>query len=256
MRKRILYKIFLAGSTQLDRQRQIIKALVSEYNATSSLHNDSAPLFHVYTYENFDDVIDINTGQTAYNQFIQDEADIAVFILAGHIGDKTKTEFNVAYNSLKSSRNAPAVYVLIHNTEESSEVIYIRELLENNGDYYKKYSDDNDLEQKVYDMLSKYSARKASVRRRKRQLLSRRVFISFFVLFLVLGAWGAFVSVRNRQSEWAINNAKEALEDFKQHPNSVNSYMSLEKALEYLDKYNVEDNNIIKQEVESTLKRF
>ena len=233
---RTLYKIFLAGSTQLDRQRLIIKALVSEYNATSALHDDSASQFQVYTYENFDDVIDSNTGQTAYNTFIQKEADLAVFILAGYIGDKTRTEFDVAYNSLKSSRKAPAIYVLILNTEESEEVVKIRELLENNGDYYKKYSDDSDLEQKVQEMLSKYSSRKASETVQNKKRIVASIFKTVIVLILIIGAVAGYKLIRNIRTEKAINYANEALEYNEQHPYTPNSYTGLQDALELLKK--------------------
>jgi len=247
------YKIFLAGSTKLDSERQIIKAVVSEYNATVSLHNGSiADLYQVYTYENFDSVIDSNTGQTAYNLFIKNESDLAVFVLSGQIGEKTLKEFDVAYESLKSNRKAPALFVLSNNADNNEEVVRIRKCLEANGEYYSKYNDVDELKQKMRDMLSKFSARKKQEKNQK----IKKVFGGSFVILLIVGLMFGLWGIKKVEYNNAIKKAEQALEYYQQHPKTLPAYNKLKDALDLLEKNGVGSEEPVKQKIERQLKNM
>ena len=99
------YKIFLAGATILTQERDIVRSAVSKWNAKERLNgNPLNPRYVVFSYENFSGVIDSETGNKDYNDFIKNEADLVIFLLAERVGRKTREEFDIAYSELKTSK--------------------------------------------------------------------------------------------------------------------------------------------------------
>ena len=175
---------------------------------------------------------------------------MAIFVLCGKIGDKTLKEFDVAYNSLKSSRKAPAIFVLSNNADNNEEIIMIRQKLESNGEYYSKYNNDDELKQKVRDMLSKYSARKAL----EKKIIIKRGFRFCLIVLICIGLIFGLIGVKKIRYNNAIKTAEQALEYYQQHPKTLPAYNKLKEAKELLDKNGVEENEPVKQKVERQLK--
>ena len=132
--------IFVAGAKDLELQRLKLKALVNDMNA-DYLKNNQMIHINVHSYENFE-----NNNQNAYNHFIVNEADLAIFVLDGRIGEKTELEYLLAAENFRNS-GIPKVLVFVKKYDElTPDIAYINGLLKSNSDdYYTTYENDHDL---------------------------------------------------------------------------------------------------------------
>lgn len=132
--------IFVAGAKDLELQRLKLKALVNDMNA-DYLKSDRMIQINVQSYENFE-----NNNQKTYNEFIVNDADLAIFVLDGRIGEKTELEYLLATANLRKS-GVPKVVVFVKKySEVTPEIAYINGLLKaNSDDYYTTYENDHDL---------------------------------------------------------------------------------------------------------------
>lgn len=142
-------KIFIAGSKDLEQERNCIKLLANDLN---SIYNAKNCMVIILSFDDFND------DQKEYNNFIEQEADIAIFILDGRIGEYTQKEFLKATNSQKKE-NRPEVIIFLRNfTESSPEIGRIEGLIVAQlGDkYYVNYSNPDDLKAKARKRITQF----------------------------------------------------------------------------------------------------
>lgn len=188
---RFKFKIFLAGSTTLDNERSIVRNAITKWNATEELnHKRRAVNVTVYTYENFPNVIQADIGNEPYNKFIENEADLALFILSGTIGDKTELEFNIAYDGLHKSKKHPLLLVLSNSNVMDNRIISIKNKLAGDGKYYREYDRKEELDYIVSDELNKIIS---MLKKRERNVLLKKkikkigiIFVAILLLILLM----------------------------------------------------------------------
>ncbi|MBQ9187287.1 MAG: hypothetical protein IJ144_05630 [Prevotella sp.] len=142
-------KIFVAGSKNLVQERNYIKILANDLN---SVYNSSDVMITIHSYEHFND------KQDEYNRFIENDADMVIFILDGRIGEKTKEEFLKATEAL-NRESRPEVIVFLHDfTEETADIGRIQGLIHGRlGDkYYVDYSNLEDLRTKARERIVRF----------------------------------------------------------------------------------------------------
>ena len=225
------YDIFLAGSKSLDKQRNQIKAYMASRNATTKLNSSNEKecvLFSVYTYENFPAIIDDTLGkQSAYNTFIKEKADLAIFILDGVIGDKTQVEFQVAYNSLtQSSRKAPGIIVLSKKSQHQDPgIASIQRFLSDNNQYYIEYENDAQIPAILDDNLNKFihDRRVKEMRRRRTAMKALRLVFMALSLAVIIVALGiGIVKSSDKKPDKKIEpNGEEVIEEIIPEANPV-----------------------------------
>jgi len=185
-------KIFIAGSKELMQERNQIKVLANDLNSKYSVKDI---LVIIHSYEHFDD------KQDEYNRFIEQEADIVIFILDGRIGDKTEEEFLRATDAL-NKKHRPQVMVFLHDFKEiTPDIARIQGLIKGRlGDrYYIDYSSLAELKAKADDRITRYidncgkeavgsilSAKEATANteaEEKKNSVSRKVKIMLYSMF-------------------------------------------------------------------------
>ena len=75
--------IFVSGSKSLKEHRLRLKALVNNINGENRLKDYPVSL-SMFSYTNLGD------NQAEYDDFIEHKSDIAIFLLEGRMGEKTK----------------------------------------------------------------------------------------------------------------------------------------------------------------------
>lgn len=145
-------KIFIAGSKELKQERNGIKIIA---NDLSSLYSSRGIHITAHSYEHFDE------DQLSYNNFIINEADIAIFILDGYIGSKTEEEFIEATKSLKENGH-PEVMVFMREYDRDSitpSIARVQGLIMGclgNGKYHTDYSSLDDLKARAKERIMRY----------------------------------------------------------------------------------------------------
>lgn len=145
-------KIFIAGSKELKQERNGIKIIA---NDLSSLYGSRGIHITAHSYEHFDE------DQLSYNNFIINEADIAIFILDGYIGSKTEEEFIEATKSLKENGH-PEVMVFMREYDRDSitpSIARVQGLIMGclgNGKYHTDYSSLDDLKARAKERIMRY----------------------------------------------------------------------------------------------------
>lgn len=135
--------------------------------------------------------------QDVYNNYIVREAQVALFIIDGEIGNITKQEIDVAVASTKKSRQ-PIVYVYGKNVKDNDEVL---EYLNQEGIYFQHFFDNRDLAAKIKTDLE------TSAHRVDRRRVSR-MWISLFLSLILCS--GVFLALKNHCN----SNANENTIDF------------------------------------------
>lgn len=159
--KRIHYrpitKVFIAGAKKLNGERALLREQLSKVANTKNMDIRSL------TFEDFATSL---TGrdrgrQADYNKFIEEEADIVVFIFDSTAGEITEEEFNVAYNSLIKS-GTPNIFVYVRKRNRIFELFMNRRLRDikkkvfnYHQEYYVEYRNHDELRYKFYsDILA------------------------------------------------------------------------------------------------------
>ena len=123
---------FIAGSMDLQVERDSLRATISVvYNQWQKKN------FHIFsfTFEDFDRKFAPNGQQPLYDYFIENKADIAVFIIKGDVGDFTIKEFDKAYASYhKNSKPSIVVY-----NDKSSDLAPSAKLLKTRVEAVRQY---------------------------------------------------------------------------------------------------------------------
>ena len=221
-------EIFLAGSTKLEEERNIVRNQIMMWNANQSLNPQNRSVeFCVYTYENFCDSISLDTGQKEYNKFIRERADVAMFILFGEINSETKTEFDIAYECLLSKRKAPEIFVFSHKASTCKKIEDIRKKLKDDGKYYIEYNSNENLKNKISPILDKYVLRRLEKIKRERVKKIKYILIPFLlVIALCLG--GLYIK---NSIEKEVNKLELAIEQYENSPKELEDYVKLKAAV-------------------------
>lgn len=145
---RSVLKIFIAGSKELVRQRDIVIAEISRFNAIMSHKNF---FFEPHSFEVFDNAHTEEGQQKLYDRFLEDEADIMILLVKCKIGHISRHEFNLAYSCLNKKRH-PAIYVF-NEYYSSADLTELNDFFQ---DYYTDYKSDAELRLLVHNSLEKY----------------------------------------------------------------------------------------------------
>lgn len=104
-------KCFIAGSTRLEPERDALRSAIAQ------THNQWAGKnveILSYTYEDFERKIVEGGHQQLYDDFITNDATIAVFIISGEVGEFTISEFEKALDAYKAGKHPQ---ILVFNNE-------------------------------------------------------------------------------------------------------------------------------------------
>ncbi len=140
--------IFVSGAKRLREHRMRLKALANNMNAENRLKGKKISL-NMFSYMNLGD------NQADYNDFIENQADIVLYIIEDRIGDKTRDEFILASKSFRKT-GTPRMYVFLKEHEtKTDEIREVEQLVNEHCDsYYIEYSNLEDLETKVKERLN------------------------------------------------------------------------------------------------------
>lgn len=149
----------LQGSGDKPGYRQIvIDPVISSLNSK----DNQDEIFVVKTFADFKHEMTPGGHQRKFNHYIRNEADIAVFILDGRMGTKTKEELELALDS-SFSNILPIIYIYGTNIDMDDEVV---QYLNSKRQYYQLFSGFSDLNSKLRNDLTNHP-----VLKRKRKSL-------------------------------------------------------------------------------------
>lgn len=180
-------RIFIAGPKALEGERNALKALAHDLN--TEYEDRSAHIqVKIKSYENFKD------NQQEYNKFIEQEADLVIFVLEGKVGDKTREEFVKAATSYQE-KQTPEIILFIRASEANSNesLDEIKSLVKTYlGDHYsEEYTSYADLKAKAKHRIDQYITPSFSLMQ-----TARRWAISLLallcLLFIGLFIWALF----------------------------------------------------------------
>lgn len=143
-------QIFLGGGVKLlhgeneflkGYRNDVIDPIISQLNSKEFAKH----LFIAKDYSDLTRNVVTSNHQEVYNNFIVDDAQVALFIINGKIGNITKHEIDVAVASTKKSHH-PIVYVYGKNVKDNDEVL---EYLNQEGIYFQHFFDNRDLASKI-----------------------------------------------------------------------------------------------------------
>ena len=141
-------KIFIAGAKNLRQQRLSMKALANDLNARYINEDVSISMS---SYENFGE------RQSAYDRFIENEADMVIFIIDGYIGAKTEEELRLS-SRLYKERGKPEIITFMRSfAERTNEIDYAESLINNLSEkYYVEYTNTEDLLAKAKERIDSF----------------------------------------------------------------------------------------------------
>lgn len=143
-------QIFLGGGVKLlhgeneflkGYRNEVIDSLISQLNSREYVK-------HFYVAKDFTDLtrnVVLGKHQDVYNAYIVREAQIALFIIDGEIGNITKHEIDVAVASTKKYRH-PIVFVYGKNIHDGDEILGY---LNQEGIYFQHFYDNRELSTKI-----------------------------------------------------------------------------------------------------------
>lgn len=139
------YSIFIAGSTELKKERQAVSNAITKLN---TFYNQRGINLVAQSCDFFGD------NQPAYDNFIAKKADMVIVIIDGSMNPKTEDELLLALNTFRRN-GSPRVRVLMRkSTELTPGIARVQGLLKPYDEkYYREYSDESDLEQQAYDRI-------------------------------------------------------------------------------------------------------
>lgn len=142
---------FIAGSTDLQVERDALRATISVvYNKWQKKN------FHIFsfTFEDFDRKFAPNGQQPLYDYFIENEADIAVFIIKGDVGNYTIGEFDKAYASYCKNRKPSIVVYSDKSSDLAPSAKTLKTRVETVRQYWIDYETLNELKLDFQEILS------------------------------------------------------------------------------------------------------
>lgn len=154
--------IFLGGGvallegneSQLGYRPTVIDPILSKLNS----RRNARRFYIVKTYADLINEYAPEGQQEHYNSFVRKEADIAIFIFDGKVGDKTKEEIENACNSFDKN-GYPTIFFYGINLKDEDEVV---KYLNSKKQYYRHFSSKEELKQLVYEHLELWKRQKRS----------------------------------------------------------------------------------------------
>ncbi len=142
---------FIGGSTQLQAERDALRATIS---VVSNKWKEKK--FHIlsFTYEDFDRKFVTEGQQHLYDDFIGNEADMAVFVIKGDVGDKTVREFDKAYETFKKLQKPSIIVYRDTNCSLGKTAEELKLKVESAQQYWIDYGTLNELKYHFQDILS------------------------------------------------------------------------------------------------------
>ena len=143
-------RIFVAGAKNLKTERDSIKALANDLN---SRYISKGISVIAHSYDHFDD------DQIVYNSFIEDEADIVIFVIDKYLGSGTEEEFVKATDSLKNNGHPEVmVFVKDYGNDITPEIARVQGLIKGvlGSKYYVDYSSLDDLKSKARERIVRF----------------------------------------------------------------------------------------------------
>ena len=192
-------RIFLGGGVKLlhgeneflkGYRNDVIDPVVSQLNSQEFTK-------HIFVTKDYSDLTrNVVSGkhQDVYNNYIAQDAHVALFIIDGNIGKITKEEIDIAVSSAKKTHH-PIVYIYGINISDNDKIL---EYLSQEGIYFQHYYDNRDLAAKIKADLT------ASAKQLDRQR-NLRLWMSVLLSCLVCGS--VFLFARNCSND---NNMVES----------------------------------------------
>ena len=201
-------RIFVAGAKHLKNERLSMKALANDLNTRYS-RNRKNVIVSMSSYENFGD------DQSAYNEFIQERADLVIFIFDGYIGKKTEEEFLLACKSYKEEKHPKVLVFLKSFSERTDDINYLERVINDNTDkYYVEYANIEDLIAKAKERISGFVRENALINTKNiRQGLARhwrKIVVGVLALLLLFGLFLMFILRGNEQHVYFNNTETPA----------------------------------------------
>lgn len=142
---------FIAGSTSLQAERDALRATISL--VCNRWKEKNFQIFS-FTYEDFERKFAPNGQQSLYDYFIENEANVAVFLIKGDIGAFTLTEFDKAYKSFKSSKHPSIIVYYDRSSRLSTSAIELKNRVHSIGQYWVDYNTLNEMKYHFQEVLS------------------------------------------------------------------------------------------------------
>ena len=142
---------FIGGSTQLQTERDALRATISVvYNKWKEKR------FQIlsFTYEDFDRKFVAEGQQHLYDVFIENDANLAIFVIKGDVGDKTVREFDKAYESFKKRQKPSIIVYRDINCSLGKTAEVLKSKVELAQQYWIDYGTLNELKYHFQDILS------------------------------------------------------------------------------------------------------
>jgi hypothetical protein len=155
-------KIFIAGSTKLNDERDQIILLSNVFIKDRNYHNTTTSF---YSYKDF------SGDQEKIDNFIKNNADIVIFVLDDKMKSGTDDEFILASDTFKE-RERPKILVYLHENENvdendkpTPEIAYIQGIMRGalGKKYYSIYSNHEELKNLVKEDIIKYLKEKDNI---------------------------------------------------------------------------------------------
>lgn len=160
--------IFLGGGVlllegnekHLGYRPTVIDPILSKLNS----RRNAKRFYIVKTYADLINEYAVEGQQEHYNSYVSQKADIAIFILDGKIGDKTKEEVENACNSFDKNKH-PTIFFYGINLKDDDVIV---EYLNSKKQYFRHFSNKLELQQLIIEQLELWQ-------RPKRTLLHLRI---------------------------------------------------------------------------------
>lgn len=145
--------IFLGGGVlllegnekHLGYRPTVIDPILSKLNS----RRNAKRFYIVKTYADLINEYAVEGQQEHYNRYVSQKADIAIFILDGKIGDKTKEEVENACNSFDKNKH-PTIFFYGINLKDDDVIV---EYLNSKKQYFRHFSNKLELQQLIIEQL-------------------------------------------------------------------------------------------------------
>jgi tetratricopeptide (TPR) repeat protein len=153
------YKIFLASSCELEKDREQFEVFINRKNKD---WNNKGVFLDLEIWEDFIDSISKTRLQDEYNKAVR-ECDIFVMLFFTKVGKFTEEEFETAFGQFKAT-NKPLIYTFFKNAdiksgdlnrEDSNSLFDFQEKLKDLGHFYTEYKNIDQLMNKFNHQLDK-----------------------------------------------------------------------------------------------------
>ena len=168
-------KVFIAGSIELEEERQKLFASANDLNA--GFKSGKKVVFYTYN--------GVGNKMSSFKEFIQNKVDIVLFLIKDKIGQYTEDEYKSAISNYRKNGH-PHVYVFLHSYEKKTfNIEHVETLMKDSGDenFYITYRNADDLEKKVKRIIEEFPPKPRPI---MKWLFGGGVFALLFVLIFCI----------------------------------------------------------------------